>query len=174
MPSDPVSGQDAPPSASTTALRRDRQRLAPLREILLASHRPRATSAVSLRIHLKSARSRARNRRSHARSKTGRFLPAREDAPARSDICFHSRALAAQARSSSGPNSRSKSRQRSRFVAIARGEILDRFAVGQIQSSASGDEKLAADGRLRIAENDVGACRARHFSRAQTRPDRRR
>ena len=54
-------------------------------------------------------------------------------------------------------------------ASVARDEVFARLGVGEIQASATGDEKLAAHGWLGIEQRHGRAARRRHFRGAQTR-----
>ena len=162
-----MSGHDAPPSASTTALRVKSEIVSPSfaarpasRQRFLARARKRAPK-------WKRTPGVAQPRRPR-REQRGRFLPARKDAPARSDIRLDPQALdpRLQIRGAEFPQQIAPAL---RLRAVAFREILHRLAVRQIQSALARDEKFLPDGRLRIAQAHARTRRARDFRRAQTR-----
>src|SRR5207302_6636263 len=91
---------------------------------------------------------------------SGGFLSARKQAAARSHIGFYSQGVRPllQVR-------RAEFFQQITpaflFCAISIGKIIERFTMGQIQATASGDQKFATKRTLRIAQNG----RSLHFSR---------
>ncbi len=163
VPSEPVRGQLAPPSASTVASGRTTDSPSAVR-----SRSAPSSVQPSQRWRTASSTPRSSRRRSHARSSAVARHDAGNTRPLEpTDVASPS--AAAHLRRSSGVNCPDARLEVPTRVAVAIEEGVERFGMREVEPAASGEQQLAPDRRHLLEDRHPAAGGGQHLRRGEAR-----